>query len=381
MENKENDEFLPFARPYIGKEEIDEVVDSLKSGWLTMGPKTEMFERIVAEYTGAKHAIAVNSCTAAMHLSLLALGIGIGDEVITTPYTFAATVNVIVQSGAKPILVDVQRDTANIDPELIRKAVTKRTKAIMPVHYGGQPCDMKEINAIAAENNLHVIEDAAHAIGAEYDGKPIGSMSKATCFSFYATKNITTGEGGMVTTNDDDLALKLKELRLHGMSADAWKRYTRKGSWYYEIVDCGWKDNMTDPQAALGIQQMRRMKELRDTRRRYAQMYTDGLSGLDAITPVEKPGRIHAFHLYPLLLNNYDRGDFIEKMGDKGIGCSVHFIPIHLHPYYRKLLGKSEGAFPNAEWFYEREVSLPLYPKMSTEDVDKVISAARSILG
>ncbi|MGI0100143.1 MAG: DegT/DnrJ/EryC1/StrS family aminotransferase [Candidatus Micrarchaeaceae archaeon] len=372
--------FLPFAKPYIGKEEIDEVVDSLRSGWVTMGPKTAKFEKLLEKYTGAKAAVAVNSCTAAMHLSLLALGIGKGDEVITTPYTFAATVNVIVQVGAKPVFVDVQRDSANIDPDRIRKAITKRTKAIMPVHYGGQPCDMDEIRKIAKEHNLDVIEDAAHAIGAEYGGKPVGTSSRAVCFSFYATKNITTGEGGAVTTGDEKLANRLRELRLHGMSAGAWKRYTKKGSWYYEIVDCGWKDNMTDLQAALGIHQMKRLARLRDIRREYAKIYTREFKDLDVITPIEKPGRLHAFHLYPLLLRNYDRAEFIERMKDKDIGCGVHFIPVHMHPYYRKLLGYKKGSFPNAEWFYEHEVSLPIYPRMSKDDVSRVVEAVKKII-
>ncbi len=377
-----NDGFLPFAKPFIEDEEINEVVDSLRSGWVTMGPKTVKLEESLAQYTGAKNIVAVNSCTAALHLSLLALKIGKGDEVITTPYTFAATVNSIIHVGAKPVFVDVERETANIDAGKIEEAITERTKAIIPVHYAGQPCDMKEINDIAKRSNLKVIEDAAHAIGAEYGGKPIGHSDNTVCFSFYATKNITTGEGGAIATNDDGAAKMAKIMRLHGMSADAWKRYTNKNSWYYEIEECGWKYNMTDPQAALGLVQMKRLNELRDIRIKYAKMYTNAFKELEGlITPVEKPDRLHAFHLYPLLLKNYDRSEFIQEMSKRGIGCSVHFIPVHLHPYYRRTMGTKEGLFQNAEWFYNREVSLPLYPKMSEADVQKVVEAVKSILG
>lgn len=375
------DNFLPFAKPYIGKEEIDEVADSLRSGWITMGPKTMEFERLIAKYVGSKHAVCVNSCTAALHLSLIALGIGNSDEVITSPYTFAATGEVIINVGAKPVFVDVQKDTFNIDPKRIEKAITKKTKAIMPVHYGGQPCEIDEIREIAEKHDLVVIEDAAHAIGASYMNKKLGTFSESTCFSFYATKNITTGEGGAVTTNDDQLARKLRVLRLHGISKDAWKRYTKGGSWYYEIEESGWKYNTTDIESALGMHQIKKIDRFTKLRRKYAKMYSKEFGKIDGlIVPTEKPNREHAFHLYPLLLEKYDRAKFIEEMKRRGIGCSVHFIPLHLHPYYKKKFGFRAKDFPVANWLYEREVSLPLYPKMSIADVNRVIRAVKDIL-
>jgi len=235
---------IPYSQPWIGNEEIEEVIDTLKSGWLSTGPKTITFERLLAKYTGAKYAIAVNSCTAALHLSLIALGIGKEDEVITTPFTFTATGNVIVHTGARPVFVDIERETYNVDPEKIEGAITSKTKAIIPVHYAGHPCNMREIIRFAQKQDLHIIEDAAHAIGSEYEGKRIGTLGDTTCFSFYATKNITTGEGGAITTDNEKIAKKVEILRLHGMSRDAWRRYSSTGSWYYEVEDCGWKYNM-----------------------------------------------------------------------------------------------------------------------------------------
>jgi len=372
---------IPYCLPEIGEEEIAEVVDTLRSGWLTMGPKTIAFEEQIAAYTGAKYAVAVNSCTAALHLSLLAYGIGPGDEVITSPYTFASTGNVIVHSGARPVFADIQRDTFNIDPERINEAITPKTKAIVPVHFAGQPCDMKEIQEIADDHNLIVIEDAAHAIGAEYRGKKIGSLSDATCFSFYATKNMTTGEGGAVTTDDPKIADKTRILRLHGISKDAWKRYSAQGSWYYEIEECGWKYNMTDIQAALGIHQLRKLDGFVATRRKYAEMYSAGLRDLRSlVTPVEKEERSHVYHLYPILLDGMDRSDFIREMAEMGIGCSVHFIPLHLHPFYRAMYEYTIGDYPNTEWAYEHEVSLPLYPGMSGDDIGGVLKTIESII-
>jgi len=373
--------FLPYFQPSIGKEEIKEVVKTLKSGWLTMGPKTIEFEKLIAKYTGAKYAIAVNSCTAALHLSLIALGIGEGDEVIITPFTFAATANVIIQVGAKPVFVDIKKDTYNIDPEEIEKSITTKTKAIIPVHYAGQPCEMDKIMKIAKKHNLFVIEDAAHAIGAEYKGRKIGTIGDLTCFSFYATKNMTTGEGGAITTNNKKLAEKIEILRLHGMSRDAWKRYSKKGSWYYEIEECGWKYNMTDIQAALGIVQLKKLDKFIEIRRKYVQIYNKELSKIKGIiTPYEMPNVKHVYYLYPILLENYDRDKFINKMAKNGIQCSVHFIPLHLHPFYRKKFGFKRGDFPNSEWVYEREVSLPLYPKMKYSDLAFVIQTIKNIL-
>ena len=372
---------LPYSLPWIEEEERQEVVDTLKSGWLSIGPKVKKFEDSLAGYTEAKYAIALNSCTAALHLSLVALGIGGGDEVITTPFTFVATANVIVHVGAKPVFVDIERDTYNIDPEKVEEAVTSKTRAIIPVHYAGQPCDMKTINEIAEGHGLSVVEDAAHALGAEYEGKKIGTFSDATCFSFYPTKNITTGEGGAVTTNNKELADKLGVLRLHGMDKSAWKRYSFKGSWYYEVLECGFKENMSDIQAALGIHQIRKLDKFMEIRRKYAEIYTKELGKLgEIITPHEKPNVKHPYHLYPILLRSYDRGKFIERMGEIGISCSVHFIPLHLHPFYRNTFGSKRGDFPVAEWVYDREVSLPLYPKMSEKDVWDVIQATKEVL-
>ena len=374
-------DYLSYCQPSIGKEERKEVVDTLKSGWLTMGPKSIRLEKMIAQYTGAKYAVLLNSCTAALHLSLIALGIGKGDEVITTPFTFASTGNVIVQVGARPVFADVDRKTFNIDPKEIEKAITLKTKAIMPVHYAGQACDMAAIMKIAKKYRLFVIEDAAHAIGAEYKGKKIGTFGDVTCFSFYATKNMTTGEGGAVTTNNRALAEKIRILRLHGISKDAWKRYAQKGSWYYEIEECGWKYNITDIQAALGIHQIKKLDKFNEIRRKYAQIYNKELSGIKGlITPYEKPTVKHVYYLYPILLENYNRDKFIEKMAREGIGCSVHFIPLHLHPFYKRKFGHKKGNFPNAEWVYEREVSLPLYPKMSEKEVYRVINIIKEII-
>lgn len=375
------DRYLPYCQPLIGDEEINEVIDTLKSGWISTGPKTMRFEELIAEYTRAPYAVTVNSGTATLHLSLIALGIGRGDEVITTPLTFTATANVIVHVGAKPVFCDIKRDTYNIDPDKIEKTITPRTKAIIPVDYAGQPCDLEAITEIARKHKLYVIEDAAHTIGAEYKGEKIGTMGDTTCFSFYATKNMTTAEGGAITTNDGKLADKIRILRLHGMSRDAWKRYSATGNWYYEIEDCGWKYNMTDIQAAMGIHQLKKLDGFIETRRRYVQIFNQEFNNLTGvITPYEDPRVKHVYYLYPLLLKTYNRDEFIKRMADKGIGCNVHFIPLHLHPFYRKKFRFNEGDFPNAEWFYQREVSLPLYPKMSEADVQRVITAVKEII-
>lgn len=372
--------FLPYNQPTIEEEEIAGVVDTLRSGWLTMGPKTLELERLIAEYTGAKQAVAVSSCTAALHLSLIALGIGCGDEVITTPFTFAATGNTIVNAGAKPVFVDIRKDTYNIDPEKIEERITARTRAIIPVHYAGQSCEIKAIRDIAEDRGLFVVEDAAHAIGSEYDGRKIGTFGTTTCFSFYATKNMTTGEGGAITTEDGALADRLRVLRLHGISKDAWNRYSEKGKWYYEIEDAGWKYNMTDVQAAMGLPQIKKLDGFIDLRRKYANIYNNRFREIKGlITPFEDPRARHIYHLYPLLLERHDRNSFIEEMNRKGIGCSVHFIPLHLHPFYRSM-GFEKGDYPNAEWVYEREVSLPLYPKMTLEDVDYVLNSVEGLL-
>jgi len=377
--------FLPFARPLIEKEDIEEVVDTLNSDWLTTGPKTHLFEEEFAKYIGCKYAVAVNSCTAALHISLAALGIGKGDEVITTPYTFVSTVNVILQQGAMPVLVDIKPDTFNINPDLIREKINDKTKAIIPVHFGGQPCEMGKIMKIAKDNNLLVIEDAAHAISAEYEGKKIGTIGDATSFSFYPTKNMTTGEGGMVTINDEELKEKLKIWGLHGISKDAWKRYSAEGSWYYEVVCPGYKYNMTDIQASLGLHQIEKLNRFQRKREKIVKAYNEAFKDMKEITiPCVKDNIKHAWHLYVIKVVSeklrINRNQFIEALKAENIGTSVHFIPVHLQPYYRDTFGFRRGDFSNAEYAFERVISLPLFPKMSDKDVKDVIDAVRKII-
>lgn len=381
---EEEQQFIPVSSPLISEDEIAEVADTLRSGWLTTGPKVKRFEEEFAQYIGSKHAVAVNSCTGALHLTLVAAGIGQSDEVITTPFTFIATANVILHVGAKPVFVDITPDTFNIDVEKIEAAITPKTKAIMPVHYAGQPCEMDEILEIARKHNLLVIEDAAHAVAAEYKGRKVGTIGDVTCFSFYATKNLVTGEGGMVTTDDEELAEKIKILSLHGMSKDAWKRYTAAGSWYYEVIYPGYKYNMTDIQASLGLHQLKKLEMFQKRREKIAETYNEAFADLAAIeTPSVKPYVKHAWHLYVIKLVPerlvIDRDRFIEALKAEKIGTSVHFIPVHLHPYYRETFGFKKGDFPVAEEMYERVISLPLYPKMSDEDVARVIEAVRNL--
>ncbi len=370
-------EFLPYCLPLIGEEEISEVVDSLRGGWLTTGPKVKRFEEDFAQYTEARYAVAVNSCTAALHLSLVGLGIGPGDEVIVPTMTFCSTANVVVHTGARPVLVDVD-DYLEIDPAAMARAITPRTRAIIPVHYGGMPCDLDEIHRIAEHHGIPVIEDAAHAVGARYHGRMIGTHSLATCFSFYATKNMTTGEGGMITTNDPVFADHVRRLALHGMNRDAWKRYGESGSWYYEVTEAGFKYNMTDMQAALGIHQLGRLEGFNNRRREIADRYHQAFGNLPELRlPETLPGRTNTFHLYPVQLRheatNLDRETFIGALKKARIGSSVHFIPVHRHPFYSQNLGYKPSMFPVAERRYHGLVSLPLYPKMTDRDVQDVI--------
>lgn len=376
---------IPFHLPSIGEEEIAEVVEVLRSGWLTTGPKVRRFEEDFAAYVGAKHAIAVNSCTAALHLALEAIGVEAGDEVILPTYTFAATGEVVAYLGARPVLADCRPDTVNIDVATVGPLITPKTKAIIPVHIAGQPCDMDPIMELAREHQLHVIEDAAHALPATYKKKTIGAIGDLTAFSFYATKPITTGEGGMIVTTRDDHAARMKRMSLHGLSGDAWNRYSDKGHWYYEILDFGFKYNLTDLAAALGIQQLRRSDDFYKRRREIARMYNEGFSGLGTcVPPREAEYGTHAWHLYIVQLNLSalagGRDEIIRSLGEKGIGTSVHFIPLHLHPIYQKSFGYCPGAFPNAERVFERAVSLPIYPAMTDADVGRVIAAVRDTL-
>jgi dTDP-4-amino-4,6-dideoxygalactose transaminase len=384
-------DFVPFNLPSIGDEEIEEVTQTLKSGWLTTGPKTAQFEREFQDYVHAPHALAVNSCTAGLHLALAGLGIGPGDEVITTPLTFCATVNTILHVGATPVLADIA-DDGNIDPASIEQRLSQRTRAILPVHIAGLSCDMDAIWRLARQKTLFVVEDAAHAAGTFYKGHPIGAghpesgyRSDAVCYSFYATKNLTTGEGGMVTTHDEKLYEKMKVLCLHGISKDAWNRYSEHGNWYYEVVDSGFKYNLSDIQSALGIHQLRKLESFTAKRASIASRYNESFSGIPEleIPPAGDRGR-HAWHLYALRLNlsllDIDRDEFIRQLRQKKIGASVHFIPIPLHPNFAQLAGLARNRCPNAMQLYPRLVSLPLYPAMTESQVDYVIQSVKEIV-
>ena len=365
---------IPFHKPYITEEEINEVIDSLRSGWLTMGPKTVEFERKFKEYIfGGEEgfAISFNSCTSALHLALKAIGLSEGDEVILPTNTFIATAEVVAYFNAIPVPCDIDEETHNIDVKKIEKLITKKTKAIIPVHFGGQPCDMDEILQLARAYNLKVIEDAAHALPAWYKGKKIGTIGDITCFSFYATKTLATGEGGMITTKNEEYAKKVKINRLHGIDRDAWDRYTLKGSWYYEVVENGYKYNTTDINSALGLAQLRKLEWMNEKRKQISQRYTEAFKGTNIITPVLKPDRESSWHLYVIKVNNRD--ELIENLKKDGVGTSVHFIPVHKHPYYRARYGYKDEDFPVANSIYERSVSLPIYPSLSEEEVDYII--------
>jgi dTDP-4-amino-4,6-dideoxygalactose transaminase len=377
---------LPFHQAWIDESEIDEVVDTLRSGWLTMGPKTVRFEEAFAGFVGARHAVAVNSCTAALHLALDVAGIGPGDEVITSTYTFTSTAAVILHLDAVPVLVDVAPGTFNMDPDDVARKITPRTKAIIPVHIAGVPCDMDALKHLAAKHNLVIIEDAAHALPTTYRGRTVGTIGDLTAFSFYAVKNLTTGEGGMVTTDREEYVDRLRTRRLHGISRDAWKRYSADGSWFYEVDYPGFKYNMTDLNASLGLQQLRKLKMFHELRTRYAGLFTQGLSGVPGVIVPEVPPDVEsAWHLYIMQVDpaalTIDRATFIQHLKRENIATSVHFIPLHIHPYYRNTFQYRPEDFPNALRAYEGAISLPLYPRMSEDDVQDVIAAVRRIAG
>lgn len=380
--------FLPFALPEIGEEEIAEVVDTLRSGWVTTGPKTKRFEEDFTAFLGdaSLHSMAVNSATAGLHLALEALGIGPGDEVITTTHTFTATAEVVRYLGADVVLVDIDPATLCIDVKAVEAAITPRTKAVMPVHYGGLAADMTALLALTKKHGLKVVEDAAHALPTTCGGKLIGTLdSDVTVFSFYANKTITTGEGGMVVTRDPALAQRIKTMRLHGMSRDAFDRFTAKvPSWYYEIVAPGFKYNLTDIAAAMGLHQLKRLAAFQKRREEIAQQFNEAFAELPVITPPVPPaGDVHAWHLYVLRLGDdvkVSRDAFIERLYAAGIGCSVHYIPLHQQPYWRDRYGLSAAAFPHSQKAYERMVSLPLYTRMADDDVKRVVGAVRTAL-
>ena len=377
-------EYLVFGQPLIDEVMIQEVVDSLRSRWIGTGPKVSQLESAIAQYVGAEHAVALNSCTAGLHLSLIVAGVGPGDEVITTPYTFPASVNAIVHVGATPVFVDVGRSTQNILPDQISRVVTPQTRAILPVHMAGRPCDMDDIASLAREHELAVIEDAAHAIGAEFKGSRIGSISDFTCFSFYATKNITTAEGGMVTTGDAEAAERIRRLTLHGLSKGAWQRYSSEGPGHYVAVELGFKYNLTDVHAAIGLSQVHRIDAWLKRREEIWARYDEAFSDLPVQIPAEaEDDTVHARHLYTLLLDVERIGEsrdwFRAQMHQRNIGTGVHFVAVHLHPYYRDRFGSRD--YPNAEWLSERTVSLPLSPALTDQDVEDVIAAVRDTLG
>jgi len=377
--------FLPFHAPDIGDEEIEAVVDVLRSGWLTTGSKANQFEQEFAAMVGARYAIAVNSCTAALHLALDACELRDGDEVIIPTMTFAATGEAVTYFGARPVLVDCTTDTLNMNPCRIEQAITPRTKAIIPVHFAGHPCEMDRILEIARSHNLYVIEDAAHALPARYRGKAVGTIGDCTCFSFYATKTITTGEGGMVTTDNGDWAKRIRAMSLHGLSRDAWNRYSAQGSWYYEILAPGFKYNLTDIAAALGIAQLHKCERFWKVRDQYAALYRHGFRDIPEIACPKADEQVqHAWHLYVIQLDlerlDIGRNEFVQLLQREQIGCSVHFIPLHLHPYYRDEWEYRPEDFPVATSVYQRTLSLPLYPKMSESDVRRVIDIVRNLV-
>ncbi len=383
-EVREPEVLCPFHRPWLDVKEEREVLDTLRSGWLTTGPKTREFERCFADYVGCTHAIGLNSCTAALHVGLVSLGVGPGDEVITTPITFAASANVIVHQGAKPVFVDVDPETLNIDTALIADAISESTRAIMPVHLFGHPCDMETICRLAHRHRLPVIEDAAHAIGAEVLGKKVGTIGDLTAFSFYPTKNITTGEGGMITTDRDDLAEMIRSLSNHGINANTWQRHGGESFAHWDVIYPGYNYSMFDIQAALGIHQIKKIEDFWRRRRSLVEIYNDAFKEMPGIQILSvKEGVKSAHHLYVVLVKtemlHIDRDAILQALRSAGIGVGVHFRSLHLMSYYSKTFGFKRGDFPRAEYASDRVISLPLYPKMEEKDARLVIKTVKEI--
>jgi perosamine synthetase len=369
---------IPFHRAAVGEEEVEAVSNVIRSGWLTTGPKAFEFEKEFAKYVGAQHAIAVSTGTAALHLSLEAAGVRSGDEVLLPTNTFTATAEAVTYLGARPVLVDIDPETMNIDPADAAWRITPRTKAIIPVHLGGQPCDMEEIANLARAHHLRIVEDAAHALPSEYRGRRIGQISEFTCFSFYATKTLTTGEGGMITTDNAEAAERMCLMRLHGIERDAWKRYRADGTWSYEVLEAGFKNNLSDLQSAIGLVQLARCDALKQARESIARRYSDAFSSCEELAvPTIRSDRGTSWHLYILRLRldslTRGRNDFIAALRRRGVACSVHFIPLHMHPYYRGAYGYGPGDFPRAEREYYSCVSLPIFPAMTEIEIDYVI--------
>lgn len=380
LKNTSNELRIPFHRAAVGKEEAEAVSEVIRSGWMTMGPKTFEFEKEFAKYVDAQHAVAVSTGTAALHLSLEAAGVRADDEVLLPTTTFTATAEAVTYLGARPVLVDIDPVTMNIDAEDAARRITQKAKAIIPVHLGGQPCDMDEIQALARSHHLTVVEDAAHALPSEYKGKRVGRISEFTCFSFYATKTLTTGEGGMITTDNSHAAERMRLMRLHGIERDAWKRYRGDGSWFYEVLEAGFKYNLTDFQSAIGLVQLAKCDAMRQAREGIALVYSDAFSSCEELViPKAIPDRTTSWHLYILRLRldrlKNDRNAFIEELRRCGVACSVHFIPLHLQPYYQRAYGYQPGDFPCAEREYRSCVSLPIYPGMTETELNHVINA------
>ena len=379
------DTFLPYGKQNLDNKEIEEVIDTLKSDWITTGPKMKLFEDKFKKYIGSEFAVAVNSGTAALHVSTSSINIQPGDEVITTPLTFVASANCVVYRGGTPVLADIKKNTYNIDPSEIKKKITSRTKAIIPVHFAGQPCDMDEICEIAEENDLYVIEDAAHAIDAEYKGRKIGNISDLTIFSFHPVKNITTAEGGMVTTNDSELNEKLLMFRTHGITKDAIKRFGKSGDFYYDMQYLGFRYNLSELHSALGVQQLDKLESFQKRRREVVKIYNKELGQIEEITiPYVKNDVKHSWHLYVIQLNleklSVDRDQIFKALRAENIGVNVHYIPVHYHSFYQNKFGLKQGMLPNVEWLYPRLITIPLFSKISDEDVYDVIGALKKVI-